>query len=443
MTQKRDALDSPAARSGARPGAWLTDAERAPLYLTEGASLSEAIDRFQSDLDLRLVPVVDAVRRPVGALFERDVRRLLLNPFGHALVRNPAFGSSLRRYVRPCPIAEITQPPEALLDHYRAAGGTEGMIFTLGGRLFGIATNRRLLMLAAERERIAARASALRAERIERATERFEAQIATLTGGMNTLARELDNNAGATVDRAVLAGERATAVASAATQTGYNMSEIASRGRDLAGALARIAGSTVDANAAATRAMTLVETGGQRARELLGAAQSIDTVIAMISEIAGQVNLLALNATIEAARAGEAGRGFTVVANEVKQLSNQTGNAARRITHHVHTIRQGIDQVVEANGEVERAVGAMAALSAEVESAVATQEQATRLIARNVDEAVDASAGIHLDMQAIGGTSRGASDSARQMRLLAERLMDGAAGLSRELGAFLEELRAA
>jgi methyl-accepting chemotaxis protein len=73
--------------------------------------------------------------------------------------------------------------------------------------------------------------------------------------------------------------------------------------------------------------------------ELERAAREIGSVVTMIAGIASQTNLLALNATIEAARAGEAGRGFSVVASEVKSLANQTADATRDITAQVAAIQ--------------------------------------------------------------------------------------------------------
>ena len=96
-----------------------------------GRPLSEAVDFFQRDSALRLLPVLDAAGRPVGAIYERDMRRILFNPFGHALLRNPSFGGRLDDHVCPCASADRATDIEALVDLFAAQGdGCEGLIVT-------------------------------------------------------------------------------------------------------------------------------------------------------------------------------------------------------------------------------------------------------------------------------------------------------------------------
>jgi methyl-accepting chemotaxis protein len=88
-----------------------------------------------------------------------------------------------------------------------------------------------------------------------------------------------------------------------------------------------------------------------RVERLAESAQQVGSIVAVIKEIADQTNLLALNAAIEAARAGEQGRGFAVVADEVRKLAEKTSEATNQISQMITTIQGETQQAIDAIGD--------------------------------------------------------------------------------------------
>ncbi len=112
----------------------------------------------------------------------------------------------------------------------------------------------------------------------------------------------------------------------------------------------------------------------------------IEGVMQFIRNIAEQTNLLALNATIEAARAGEAGKGFAVVASEVKELARQTGEATDKIVDTIQGLREIVDASVDAVKSVHEMIDPVQAIASDISNAMEQNIEAVNEISHNAQE---------------------------------------------------------
>ncbi|GAB6053200.1 hypothetical protein JCM17960_20200 [Magnetospira thiophila] len=241
---------------------------------------------------------------------------------------------------------------------------------------------------------------------IEQATLRATAE-ANQRKMMNALATEFEASIGGVVE--VFAGaseemlesatsmrqatdsalQQAKQASTAAEDADTNVETVSAAADQLTGAINEISAQVAHSAAFANEAVSEARRTTDMIHGLAQAAQSIGEVVGLITDIAEQTNLLALNATIEAARAGEAGKGFAVVASEVKNLANQTGRATEEIAQQISGIQGATRDSVEAIESIGRVIGQIAEISANIAAAVEEQGMATQEIARNVDEASD------------------------------------------------------
>ena len=188
---------------------------------------------------------------------------------------------------------------------------------------------------------------------------------------------------------------------------------------------------------------TITSTSVAEITGLISQVTRVEEVITLIQSIASQTNLLVLNATIEAERAGEHGRGFSVVALEVKKLANETQEAIASINVTAQDI---VSKMWRAGASMERITTSIEKVSGGADSiaqAIADQHHATRTIEENAERAAANADDLAHNVEAV-------SRAAEETGSIAQNVMDVSRSVSEEteqlrrLGEeFLSHLRAA
>jgi methyl-accepting chemotaxis protein len=273
-------------------------------------------------------------------------------------------------------------------------------------------------------------------DRLER-QENLKRESLEFQGRIDEIVRRLETHAGqmAVASKDLLsissnADERAAASADSTQRVSEHVDIVANSIDGIANTMTKVVAETERTSRVTASARELVQAASEDARALTESARTIETVIALIQDVASQTNLLALNATIEAARAGEAGRGFAVVANEVKQLATKTAQATEEI-------REGLNGITESSMRIAERVNKLVGSVEQVDSGAATiaasireQHTSSQAITSNSARTADDVRGLAETFQHLAGLI---ADAKRAARLVTE--------VSGELGQQSRDLR--
>ncbi|WP_066856019.1 methyl-accepting chemotaxis protein [Halodesulfovibrio spirochaetisodalis] len=199
-----------------------------------------------------------------------------------------------------------------------------------------------------------------------------------------------------------------------------------------------------DVIASVNEVLTITHTMKQSLGELGKEADNIGSIMAVINDIADQTNLLALNAAIEAARAGEAGKGFAVVADEVRKLAENTMNATQEVGNVISAIQNGTRRNIAEMDTAEKAVDNSTTLAHEagasldsIVSAISNAADQASAIATAAEEQSAASEQISTAVEEVARISQESSDNVDNSL----RTIDEVTNLSEQLQSLITRLR--
>jgi len=228
-----------------------------------------------------------------------------------------------------------------------------------------------------------------RQEDFRRESLSFQARIAEIVQQLEGHAGRMSAASGNLMMISSEADARAAASALSTQRVSGHVDVVAISIRDITATLAEVVGEAERTSAVAAAARSLVAAAKNDVNALTEAARTIDPVIGLIEDVANQTNLLALNATIEAARAGEMGRGFGVVAHEVKQLATRTARATEEVRSGLHGISTASARIVERVAKLVDSIEQVDAVAAAIADSMRRQDSTSQTITSNTGRAAN------------------------------------------------------
>lgn len=294
-------------------------------------------------------------------------------------------------------------------------------------------------------ERIRAQSQAENEKRhlLDGLLEHFNQNVSHVLEKVGNAAADMERNAHSMSCTANETKQQAGQANAATDEVSTNVQTVASAAEELSTSIGEIGRQVTQSSHATQAASEEAQRTSGVIVDLAATSNRIGEVIKLINDIASQTNLLALNATIEAARAGDAGKGFSVVAGEVKNLASQTSRATDEIGAQIGAVQTATREAVAAIDGIVHRIQEIHEIATMVAAAVEQQSAATSEIARNVQQAAAGSQHVSTNIAGVTRLASGTGDAADKVLASARALANDAAQLKDVAAAFLHDVRTA
>ncbi|MGA1856188.1 cache domain-containing protein [Azospirillum sp. 11R-A] len=276
---------------------------------------------------------------------------------------------------------------------------------------------------------------------MRRLADEFESTVGALVHSVAESAGQLTHTSGEMSCGAEQTTRLMDGAARAAGTTSGNVQAVAGATEELAASIREIAQQIAESTTGSARAVEDVRRTYALIEQLDGVARRTVEVVDLIRSIAEQTNLLALNATIEAARAGEAGKGFAVVASEVKNLANQTAKATDDVQAQIAAMTDATSSVVEAMRGVGGAIETVNNVASSISAAIEEQGAATRDISQNVNEAAQGVSSVSDSLNLVCSHATATGQASAEVAAAARTVGERADRMLGEVSAFVARIR--
>ncbi|MTI09212.1 methyl-accepting chemotaxis protein [Curvivirga aplysinae] len=267
----------------------------------------------------------------------------------------------------------------------------------------------------------------------------IETQMDKSVQSIKAQAQEMIDVAAEMRDSSAIVSSNATTVGHSADESNRMAQTVSAATEELAVSIRTITDQMSASRDVSNKAVNANVSTKEKIQALSGTVSEISEVVSLINEIAEQTNLLALNATIEAARAGEAGKGFAVVASEVKSLASQTSKATETISNNIENVRGETQKVVDAVNEVDTAIEEVDAIGQEISDSISQQQEATDEISVSVAKSAQVAQEVSERTVEVATEAESTKEKSSRIETTIASLSENISNLSTELKVILDE----